>query len=190
MVYRIDVRPAASSTDPQGESVRNQIKELGTDPGPVRSARIYLVDADSDQKQIDRAARELLADPIVESFEIFSQPRAQARGSLIEIHLKPGVMDPVAASTEMALRDMDIAVKQVRTGRAYAFEKKIDRIELEKIAARVLANGVIESVHFERFLPREFPAAHEQQFRLRTVPLRGLADANLTKLSRDAHRFL
>src|SRR5262245_8803058 len=132
MVYRIDVRPTAA--DPHGESIRNQIKELGTDPGAVRSARIFLIDSDASEAQIHCAARELLSDPIVENFEV--QPKSPASASLIEIHLKPGVMDPVAASTEMALRDMGLAAKQIRTGRAYLFEGKIDRIELERIASR------------------------------------------------------
>jgi len=129
-----------------------------------------------------------LADPIVEKYELGT--KRAGNGSIIEIHLKPGVMDPVAASTEMALRDMGIAVRQVRTGRAYHFEKKLDRKELERVAARALANGVIESVHFEAFCPKEFSVAHEQRFELRRVPLGGLADTELTRLSRDAHLFL
>src|SRR5262249_16035179 len=118
------------------------------------------------------------------------QTGTRAAGSLIEVHLKPGVMDPVAASTEMALRDMGIALRQVRTGREYHFEKALERSELERIATRVLANCVIESVQFEAFLPTEFPSTHEQKFKLRHVPLGGLADAELIKLSRDSHLFL
>src|SRR5204863_6396519 len=39
-------------------------------------------------------------------------------------------------------------------------------------------------------LPREFPVAHEYQFRLRHIPLRELPDPELTRLSREAHLFL
>src|SRR3954451_22671853 len=99
-------------------------------------------------------------------------------------------MDPVAAANEMALRDMGVPVKQVRTGRAYLMQKKLERGELERIASRVLANGVIESVHFEPLIPREFAEAHVHEFRLRHITLRGLTDEQLTRLSRDAHLFL
>ena len=47
----------------------------------------------------------------------------------------------------MALRDMGLKVNEVRTGRAYLIDGQVDRPELERIASRVLANGVIESVH-------------------------------------------
>src|SRR5262245_28795206 len=117
MIYRVDVR--AKGINPAGESVRQQIGEMGIDAGHTQSARIFLIDTDSDQHQIARAARELLADPIVETATVNAPARG---GSVIEIHLKPGVMDPVAASTEMALRDIGILARQVRTGRAYAFE--------------------------------------------------------------------
>src|SRR5687767_6191081 len=132
MIYRIDVRtsPAArggqAAADPLGQAVRQQIAEFGTSVGPVRVSRIYLVDAEASESDMLRAAKELLADPVVEEARLVSGGGAagndgngQAR---IEIHLKPGVMDPVAASTEMALRDMGLDVREVRTGRAYLFD--------------------------------------------------------------------
>ena len=45
-------------------------------------------------------------------------------------------MDPVAASTEMAVRDMGIAVREVRTGRAYLISGKVPKEELERIATK------------------------------------------------------
>src|SRR4029079_1335972 len=129
--------------------------------------------------QVDRVAKELLADPIVEEAAVLEKPPVDA-GSRIEIHLKPGVMDPVAASTEMAIRDMGLNVREVRTGRAYEIEGKIDKAELQRIASRVLANGVIESVHFDAFIPNRFEVGHEQKFNLRHVELRKLTDEQLT----------
>src|SRR5213075_207005 len=113
---------------------------------------IFLIDVDAEEGQVRRVASELLADPIVEEAEVTSSTaplNGDTTGSRIEIHLKPGVMDPVATSTEMAIRDMGIAVREVRTGRAYLIDDRVSRNELERIASRVLANGVIESVHFE-----------------------------------------
>ncbi len=98
-------------------------------------------------------------------------------------------MDPVAASTEMAPRDLGLSVNEVRTGRAYLIDGRVPRPELEQIAGRVLANGVIESIHFDPFVPAEFPtAAHE--FKVRHVALRDLDDEQLKKLSREGHLFL
>src|SRR5450432_2471919 len=187
MIHRIDIRTKLNSQgDPLGAAIRHQIAEFGTDVGPVTTYRIFLIDSESDQKQIHRIATELLADPIVEDAEFIESNHSNR----IEIHLKPGVMDPVAASTEMAIRDMGIDVKEVRTGRAYVMQNSVDRKELERITSRVLANGVIESVHFEPFVPKQFATGHEYKFHLRHVELRKLTDEELKKLSREGHLFL
>ena len=196
MIYRIDVRTVlaaregAVASDPLGEAVRHQIVEFGTRIGPVTTSRIFLIETSASGSQIARAARELLADPIVERAQVLEGQPNDNGHSRIEIHLKPGVMDPVAASTEMALRDMGVDVKEVRTGRAYLIEGKVARAELERIASRVLANGVIESVHFDAYIPRTFETGHEHRFELRHVPIRELSDERLAKLSREGHLFL
>ena len=179
MIYRIDVRTLPSArdmgagTDPVGEAVRQQIKEFGTTIGPVSTRRIFLIDTDADESQVRRIAQELLADPIVEQADLIQATRQPEQNghSRIEIHLKPGVMDPVAASTEMAIRDMGLAAKEVRTGRAYLIDGQVPRAELEQIASKVLANGVIESVHFDQYVPEQFEAGHEYRFKLKHVPI-------------------
>src|SRR5688500_2946736 len=103
MIYRIDVRAAAA--DPLGQGVRQQIIEFGADVGAVTTSRVFLIDTDAPREQMERAARELLADPVVERANLHdTKAHGFSRGtaSRIEIHLKPGVMDPVAASTQMA----------------------------------------------------------------------------------------
>ena len=196
MIYRIDVRttPAArggqAAVDPVGESLRHQIQEFGTTVGPIATTRIFLIDTDADATQLQKAAGELLADSIVESVDLVTETPADTGKSRIEIHLKPGVMDPVANSTQMALRDMGLVVREVRTGRAYVIDGQVPREELSRIAARVLANGVIESVHFDCHIPIAFTKGREDVFELRTVALRELTDEQLTKLSRDGHLFL
>lgn len=193
MIYRIDVRTrqtARAAADPLGESVRHQIEELGTPVGQVSTRRIYLLDTDAPEPDVRRIAAELLADPVVEHAELLTQAPTGDGRSRIEIHLKPGVMDPVSGSTEMAIRDMQLPVREVRTGRAYILQQTVERDRLAEIASRVLANGVIESVHLEPFLPKQFPASPVYDFRLRHVPLRDLDDEQLKKLSREGHLFL
>ena len=87
---------------------------------------------------------------------------------------------------------MGIAVSEVRTGRAYR-DRRASRPQASSSASprAVLANGVIESVHFEPFVPERVRArARATPFKLRHVPLRDLTDEQLTKLSREGHLFL
>jgi len=195
MIFRIDVRAKlqVGQDDPAGLAIAQQIAEFGFAAGKVSTARVFLLDTDATLADVQRIANELLADPVVETAQIFTAndlAAGDSAASRIEVHLKPGVMDPVAASTELAIGDMGIAVRQVRTGRAYEFAQRIDQAKLAEIAGRVLANGVIESVHFNRYLPEKFPVLRDEPVRVAHVALRDLSDEQLKTLSREAHLFL
>lgn len=192
MIYRVDVYgcPDVSKTDPAGEGIRKQLAAAGIESGPVLTRKIYLIDADATREQIDQIKYKLLADPVADNADLFDAPPQKPDGSLIEVHLKPGVMDPVAASTERALRDLGVKVNEVRTGRAFHFGEALDKAQLESIAKRYLANSVIEKIVFEPQLPKEFAHAHVATFSIRHVPIRGLDDEALKKLGRDGHLFL
>src|SRR5215210_1398612 len=140
MIYRIDVAASKSprdsnSGDAVGESIRQQIAEWGVKVGPITTRRIFLLDTDASAQEINQIANDLLADPIVESAQVVRESPHDNGHSRIEVHLKPGVMDPVAASTEMAIRDMGLDVKEVRTGRSYVIEGEVPREELQRIAS-------------------------------------------------------
>src|SRR5687767_2044856 len=146
MIYRIDVRTTGAArggdaaVDPVGEALRHQIAEFGSTVGRIETTRVFLIDTDADTAEVQRVAKELLADPVVERAELVPPSAAGdpgdnghetsgPRSSRIEVHLKPGVMDPVAASTEMAIRDMGLPVREVRTGRSYVIEGDVPREE-------------------------------------------------------------
>jgi phosphoribosylformylglycinamidine synthase len=188
MIYRIDVR--ASEVDPLGASVAQQISELGYPAASVASRRIFLIDSPMSVEQARQVATQLLADPIVEEAELVTQPPDDGARGRIEVHLKPGVMDPVAASTEMAIKDLKISVTEVRTGRAFLIDAKLDPGQLERIARTALANGVIETVHFSAYVPARFETGRDYTLNLRRVTLRNLSDEQLVKLSRSGHLFL
>ena len=65
MIHRIDVRTNAP-VDPHGQSVRQQISQILPDPGLIRVARTFLIDSDATTQQIEHAASELLADPMID----------------------------------------------------------------------------------------------------------------------------
>jgi phosphoribosylformylglycinamidine synthase len=73
---RIDVRLDANVNDPQGNAVRSGLLSLGHED--VRSVRIGKIveltldaaDAEEARARVDRMCHELLANPVIESFEI------------------------------------------------------------------------------------------------------------------------
>ena len=186
MIYRVDVSERIGS---EASALRRELEEAGYDTGAIHERRIFLIDAAAKPSQVHAAAA-LLADPIAERAEVFDAAPPQGSSSVIEVHLKPGVMDPVAVSTEAALRDLGVDVREVRTGRAFAFGRQLERAQLESIARRYLANSVVETIHFAPHLPGNFSHARVAEFELRHVPIRDLKDADLEKISRDGHLFL
>jgi len=69
------VRPKDGILDPQGEAVRGSLRKLGFAVGGVRVGRVIDVELDADDEvearaEVERMCSELLANPLIESFQI------------------------------------------------------------------------------------------------------------------------
>ncbi len=104
--------------------------------------------------------------------------------------LKPGVMDPVAESVELAARDLGIELFSVRTFRRYYGGRPLDSGLRELLLRKVLANDAIEQVIEGPLHLDHLTLGSAYTFKLITVPLRGLEDAALIKLSREGQLSL
>ncbi|MGC4032322.1 MAG: phosphoribosylformylglycinamidine synthase subunit PurS [Tepidisphaeraceae bacterium] len=188
MIYRIDVWP--TTQDESAAAVAKQAQQAGVAVSAAHESRVYFLETDAPADAVTRVAAKVLADPVTDSFQLVTAPYADGDKSRVEVHLKPGVMDPTAASATMALNEAGLPTSQVRTGRAFKFDRVLTADELKTLAARVLANGVVESVYYETHLPKSFAVANIKLFELRSVPMRDLDDAALATLSRQGHLFL
>ncbi len=201
--WRVTVSPKHEDLDSTGSAVLRDVHDLGlAHVRRVAAGRLFLLEGKLGTEAIERIAAELLADPITEEYRFQSggnDPDLPGAGfdAAIEVHLKGGVMDPVAASTLAAIGDMGIDTTGlgVSTARLYRLAglKSID--EAEFLAKRLLSNDCIEDVHLTGFgrndrRPDHLPTAPERPFQLRHVPIRSLEDKELATLSRDAHLFL
>lgn len=152
------------------------------------------VEGTADERKLAvRVATELLADPVAEIWSSRRQEESdtgQTDGSLaVEVHFKPGVMDTVAQSTMLALRDMGVRAESVRTGRRYELSPIPSDADLRKIP-RLLGNDCIEDVVIGTRAIEPPPEPPRYQFSLRSVSLRDLDEAALERLSRQGHLFL
>jgi len=69
------VRPKQGILDPQGEAVRRSLRKLGFDVSGARIGRVIDLDVNADgvddaRAQVERMCAELLANPLIESFEV------------------------------------------------------------------------------------------------------------------------
>jgi len=189
MIHRIEIEAKSGFADPHAAGVHRQISELGLQAvSAVTSARLFFLVGDLGEDQARKAAEELLIDPVTERYSLGSNSGVDGK-AIIEVHLKPGVMDPVASSAEQAMRDMGLAIEFVRTARRYVLTGDIGQDQRETIARGLLANPVIEDIHFESYTP---PEVHGRQydFKVVEVPIRSLDDNALMKLSADGDLFL
>jgi phosphoribosylformylglycinamidine synthase subunit PurSL len=191
--WRFEVCNKAGFPDVQGGNVLDDIKELGINTiEMVHSARVFLIEADFEKDFAVRAVEELLADMVCEDYYIgrSGAPAGPEKATLIEIHLKSGVTDPVAESVVAGLSDMGAKVENVRTARKYVLLGNITDAQRDMISRRVLANDCIEDVIYGS--DEEPPSAHTKAYELEIgeIPICKLDDNGLVEISKKMDLFL
>jgi phosphoribosylformylglycinamidine synthase subunit PurS len=79
MKATVIVRPKQGILDPQGEAVQGSLRKLGFDVSGVRVGRVIDLVLEGDGRdrraELERMCNELLANPLIESFEIRLEDR-------------------------------------------------------------------------------------------------------------------
>ncbi len=196
-VYRIEVglRSAASGQAPDLH-LMSLLQEAGlAGAASAWSSRLFYVEgAALDRTQAGQIAETLLVDQVTERAEVLGEsdhvPEAERGRTAIEVHRRPGVMDPVAESALAELRAEGWAVESVRTGRRYIIRGPASSPAVLETARRILANDCVEEVVLGTVGIRAASQPPVFEFELRHIMLRGLDDTALEQLSRSAHLFL
>ncbi|MHC4426339.1 MAG: phosphoribosylformylglycinamidine synthase subunit PurL [Planctomycetota bacterium] len=191
--WRFEVYNRSGFSDVHGKSVLEDIQELGIDSVQVvQSAKVFLIEADFDKDFAQRVAQELLTDPVCEEYYMgrSGPPAGLAKATLIEVHLKSGVTDPVAESVMAAVADMGLKADNVRTARKYVLLGEIAQSQTDTIAKKILANDCIEDCVIGN--EAEPPSPHLKPYELQIVhwPIREIGDDGLKALSKEKDLFL
>jgi phosphoribosylformylglycinamidine synthase len=191
--WRFEVFNRSDFSDVHGKSVLEDIRELGiSSVEAVQSAKVFLVEADFDDGFAQRLGKELLTDPVCEEYYVgrSGAPAGLAKATLIEVHLKSGVTDPVAESVMAAVADMGVKADNVRTARKYVLLGEITQSQTDTIAKKILANDCIEDCVIGN--EAEPPSPHLKPYELQIVhwPIRDLDDEGLIALSKEKDLFL
>jgi len=185
-VHRVEIHPTAHAGDPRGHALIENAKSIGVALEGAHWCRVYLIEACLTQAQLDQIIAGLLTNPVVEYAHVGA---SEPRGSLVEIHPLPGVMDPPAQSVSDAIFALTGIRAAVTTGDRYDI-LGISDAQAQTLANRLLANPVIAGVHAVPFHPEQLPHGHTHDFKITHVPIRDLDDAALEVLSREGHLFL
>ena len=74
------VRPKPGILDPQGQAVESSLRQLGFPVGDARVGRVVDLEVDAADEvaaraEVERMCKQLLANPLIESYEIELAPR-------------------------------------------------------------------------------------------------------------------
>ncbi|HET6882380.1 MAG TPA: phosphoribosylformylglycinamidine synthase subunit PurL [Pirellulales bacterium] len=196
MLWEVDIYPAEGQPDLAGKRIAADAVEMGLgDQLQIHAGHGYLLEGKLSAAEVKRLAAELLSDPVVERTVV--APAGDARltqspdggATLIHVLPKPGVMDPVAQSAQAAIGDFQFTADAVRTFRKF-WVAGLAGDKLATLCGKLLANDAIEQVIVGPLPFKHLELGSTYEFKLITVPLRGLDDAALERLSREGQLYL
>ncbi|MCF7908886.1 MAG: phosphoribosylformylglycinamidine synthase subunit PurL [Candidatus Omnitrophica bacterium] len=187
MIWRIDVfsKEKASSS-----KIASEISDLGIALNPqVFTRKVYLLEADLGQGQLEMIATQLLIDPIIEAYSItrgIFEDRPEDNQILITYN--PGVCDTVALSLEKAVSDMSLNLKSARCARFYEFVG-LAKEQILYLASKLLYNPLIEHIlEYEqgsRLATLDEFSGKDYSFNLVTVEVLEASDEKLKEISKQ-----
>ncbi len=187
MIWRIDV---FNKTKESCEKIAHEIKDLGiTKDFKVYSKKVYFIDAEFNEEQLNEIAEKLLIDPIIEDYSlskgIFEQ---EPQANQILITYNPGVCDAIAFSLEKAIKDLGLKANGARTAKFYDFQG-LDKEDINYLASKLLFNPLIEHIlDYEKVRDLdtldEF-AGQDYKFKLINLDILNSGDKELKEISDD-----
>lgn len=191
-IYRIEIS-TITKTGPSDHAIARRFQATGLQSVTgVDESRLFFLEGELSPKDIDLALS-LLVDPVAEKAFVTAtaaEIRAPAAGAAIEVHLKPGVMDPAAESTLAELQAEGIPVRSVRTARRYVLASAGSSAAAAAAALKCVANDCIETVFADTAGIPAPPRPHAAEMRPRRIELVRLDTDGLMRLSREGHLFL
>jgi len=187
-VYRLEIGLNPDSLDPAGLEARGNLVEAGlAGVREVRVLKTWFLRGGLQPADVERAAAEVLADPVQETFAVRQDldlpagPGGPLR--LVTVLRKSGVTNPEAESARIALTGIGLDVRDVQSARTYLVWTDAPDEEVLAAARRALGNDVIEDVVLGRVRSFVFPRPAKRRIRRRTVPIRRLEGKELVTLS-------
>ena len=186
--YRVEVTIGEEFVDPLGQALLADINDLGvTSVVDVRVVLLFLITGPISRDEIRTISEKLLCDPVNQAFSCDGAALAPGKGkhAIVQVFRKPGVMDPVEASTKKGIADLGMCADTVRTGKKYLLYGSPTDDELQLISNKVLHNEAVEDAFVGDVEIPHSPVAPEYRFERREVELLEASDERLMQISRD-----
>ena len=188
-IYRFVVS-TQSGSDPRSSGLLLDAHSLGFNGlEKLECQDLFFVEGLLSPSDANKLADELLSDPITQKVEWMElnnsiQNTISRADILIEVSLRPGVTDPVAAEIERAARELGIdGIHRASIGfRYWVSGQNFSQKNAEELAKRLLTNTVIHRYKIGQIEPI-FPQEVESSGFTETIKIRQLDDAGLLNIS-------
>jgi phosphoribosylformylglycinamidine synthase II len=190
MLWHLEIKPAPGHPDQVGSRLSIEAAEAGlAGVGTIAASRGFLIQGAMAADDVERAAREVLVDPVVESSVVHRPGAAPPAGeTVVHVLPKPGVTDTEAESAEELLRDLGYPVVGARTIRSYRVAGAAEQIP--RLIQRVLANDAVEQAIVGSLTFDHLGQGHPYELQLVTVPIGAMDDAALVAASKSGQLSL
>ncbi len=205
-LWHIDIEPSPGQPDHVGVRIAIEAADLNSHgPWRVRSSRGFLIEGDLTEAEIDRLARDLFVDRVVETYRISRCPESVAHSTSNPPHSSPvdsigsahagvsevvhvirlaGVTDPEGESALSLLHELKYSARAIRTVRSYRITGP-DMKSIDELVNRVLANSAVERAIKGPILFDRLESGSPYRFVRREAPIRELGAVELGELSRS-----
>jgi phosphoribosylformylglycinamidine synthase len=190
MLWHLEIRPSEGHSDAVGARLSVEAVESGI-PGPwsISSSRGFLLEGALDADEANRAAGQVLVDPVVESYTLHRAQGTTHDGfTLVHVLPLPGVTDPEAESAQHLLQELGFKVQGVRTIRSYRIGGPSEQIP--RLIQRVLANDAVEQAILGPLPFDHLGQGTHYEFKPISVPIRAMDDTGLIELSKSGQLSL
>ena len=156
--YIVEIHPSKAAYDPLARHVKAELAEqLGADERfDVKTRRLYRIEAAVAEDAVKAAARDLLADPVIEAPDVRAESGAAKKEKasddwVIDVWPKPGVTDPVGETVEHALKTLGWTGEiRVAAGVRTVVTKIKDEGVVRALAKATLGNELVHDIRIHK----------------------------------------
>jgi phosphoribosylformylglycinamidine synthase len=159
-------------------------------------SRLFFLRGALTRAEVNRLAKELLADPVTETFTVMEQGPHLSLSALptldpppdhtVEVTLLPGVTDPAAENLLRTVHLMGLTgLAQAATGQRYLLRGSLSESDLQHLATQFFSNSVIQQVALNAPIAPPFVPYQQVDETVEVIPLCDADDAALAEISAD-----
>jgi len=191
MLWEVDVVSKDASGDHAARAVVAGAADLGiAGCTQARTAAGWLIEGDLTAADVERLAATVLADPVTESFTAAAVDAPACPSgpaglpTVVRVLPRPGVTDPAAETAKDAFTLVGLKPVAVRSVRKY-WLPALPEADAKRLAWSLLASEAIHDVVVGPLSLRTLAGGKPWTFTQDTIPLDGLDDEPLARLSRE-----